>query len=110
MAIHDFENAIEGLAEALRVAIAELRSGRESSPSLKLELKAAIHCLETFAEHGIPSRFAAICLPELETRSAASEYRVLEDHETENRESWTEVGVDGVLVRPIPDSLVIEPR
>jgi hypothetical protein len=48
---------------------------------------------------GLDGREKAWIMPEGRTRTPSSEYRVLEDHETDNREHWIEVVVQGDPLR-----------
>ena len=77
---------------------------------LKLQLEEAIGCLQLCMRYAISSRSRVTQIPLPRTMSAASEFRLVEDHETDNRESWEEVRVDGETIRPLPKSIIVEPR
>ncbi len=81
---------------------------REEALRLKLQLDDAIDCLELCERHQIRPDASVVVVPEPQTRSPSSELRLVEDHECDSREVWTEVMLDGLPVRPLPGSLIIE--
>jgi len=84
-------------------------SGDPHAVDLKIEIETALKCLEFCQKHGILKIRSAVTLPDLQTMTASSEFRIIEDHESENRNHWAEVFVNGTAVRPIPGSVVVEP-
>lgn len=68
----------------------------------------AIACLKFCERHGIHPGAKAIRLPDPSTLSPSSEYRIVEDHETEDRLYWSELAIDDDPVRPSPGSLLID--
>lgn len=81
---------------------------RDEVLKLKRQLDEAIGCLELCERHQIRPDACVIALPEPETLSPSTEFRLVEDHESDRREDWTEVTLDGVPVRPLPGSLILE--
>jgi len=79
------------------------------SVDLKIEIETALECLELCQKFRILKIRNAVILPDPQTIAASSEFRIIEDHECEKREHWTEVIVNGKAVRPAPGSVVIEP-
>lgn len=108
------DRVILDLIAARDVVVAQLRDeskhGRESQAILshKFELDRAIGCLQLCERYGIQPGAAVIVLPEKNTTTPLSEYRVVEDCETDDRAGWIEVEVEGSPVRPIPGALIVE--
>jgi hypothetical protein len=95
----------ESLAERLRDS-----ATRDGAVQLKRQLDDAIECLELCERYQVRPNAKVIVLPETETRSPSSEFRLIEDHESDRSEHWTEVMLNGARVRPSPGSLIIERR
>ena len=83
---------------------------RDEALRLKRQLDDAIGCLELCEQHQIRPDVSVIALPEPRTMSPSSEFRVVEDQESDRRDDWIEVTLDDVPVRPLPGSLIIERR
>jgi hypothetical protein len=81
---------------------------RSEDLRLKLQLDDAIACLRLCEKHQIRPDAMLVRLPEPQTRTPSSEYRVVEDQETDGREHWIEVMINGVPLRPAPGSVVVE--
>jgi hypothetical protein len=75
---------------------------------LKVELDQAISCLELCQEHDILPSSRLLVIPDPSTMTPSSEYRLVEDNETEDREKWIEAKVNGQFIRPLPGSLIVE--
>jgi len=75
---------------------------------LKLQLDDAIDCLRLCERYQIRPNATVVRLPEPQTKTPFSEYRVMEDQETDRREHWIEIMINGVPLRPAPGSLVVE--
>jgi hypothetical protein len=91
-------------------AIAILDQSNHDDPSLRRELAEAKRCLEMCARLGLDGRERVCVLPVPKTVSPTSEYRLIEDHETEDRHWWTEVTIEGARVRPRAHWLLVVPR
>ncbi len=90
--------------------VAALRSDsgdRSVELALKRELDRAIACVELCDRYAIDPQGKVTVLPESRTRTPSSEYRLVEDHETDDRAHWTEVHVDGEPVRPAPGDAIL---
>ena len=79
---------------------------------LKLEraiaqLDMAISCLEFCQRHQIHPNCQVTVLPPTLTRTPFSEYRIMEDQETENRECWTELSIKGQEFRPSEGDILL---
>ena len=109
-----FDRVIQILTAARNDAIALLRADDKSAQEkrvildTKLELDKAIGCLRLCGKYEIEPEASVITLPEKSTKTILSEYRVVEDCETDERTRWIEVEVAGHRVRPIPGALIIE--
>lgn len=80
---------------------------RENALELKRQLDVAVECLEFCQRYQIRPTAHVTVLPPTQTRTPSSEYRVMEDHESENREDWTEVEVDGRQFRPGEGDIIL---
>ena len=103
-----FSSAIRQL-ELLRSQIVdELRRQDESRLETKLQLDDAIRCLKFCEVNGIATSCTVIRLPQTQTRTPSSQYRIIEDHESDDRSDWTEIRIGGVDLRPLPGTLLLE--
>lgn len=89
--------------------VREMKEGNRSVLDLKLELDRAIGCLRLCCEHGFAPDSRVLQLPDTLTRTPSSNFRIIEDHESDDRQYWTEVLVDGEPVQPSPRSFIVEP-
>ena len=96
------------LETAKNQIIAELKQGNSTRLIEKLQIDDAIASLKLCERHSITASAKVIELPETRTRTPSSEYRVLEDHETEDREIWTELIIANEAIRPSPGALLVE--
>jgi hypothetical protein len=71
------------------------------------EIDRAIGLLRLCARYGIQPNAEVVVLPAQGTQTPSSEYRVMEDHETDDRSRWTEVKVRGVPVRAHEGHLLV---
>ena len=85
-----------------------LKQGDRAALQTKLELDDAIQSLQFCRAHAITASAKVLQLPPTRTRTPSSEYRILEDHETENRDVWTELSIDAKDVRPSPGTLMVD--
>ena len=76
--------------------------------ALKTEIEAAIGRLELCERWGITSKSMVRELPIQKTRSPSSEYRIMEDCETENRALWVEADFQGRKRRFNEGDLIIQ--
>lgn len=90
----------------------EVLEGLRQSPTdeavlkLKLELDAAIRCLEFCERHQISPEWQVIELPAIDWGSFA-EFRLMWDYETEDRSRWQELKINGKPVRATPGDLLL---
>lgn len=75
---------------------------------VKLQIDDAIGCLRLCERYQITSGASVVQLPEPDTRTPSSEFRIIEDQESEKRECWNEVMIDGAPIRPAPGTLLVE--
>ena len=100
--IAQLEQWREDVKDELRVP-----ATRESALELKRQLDVAVACLEFCQRHQIRPDCSVTVLPPTRTRTPSSEYRIVEDHESENREDWTEIEVNGQPLRPGEDDIIL---
>ena len=93
----EFEAVLFKLRAWREKVIEELRSPETQTAALELkrQLDGAIGCLELCQLHQIRPKSQVTVLPDTQTRTPSSTFRVLEDHETEERTCWTEVEIGG---------------
>ena len=103
-----FPEVLQELQLLRSQVIEDLKQGDDSRLQVKLQLDDAIQCLRFCETHAITASAKVIQLPETRTRTPSSEYRILEDHETEDRDVWTELKIGPVEVRPSPGTLLID--
>lgn len=103
------EAVLEHLNKWREAIIPDLRepATHEAALELKRQLDHAIACLEFCARHQIRPNCQVTILPPTLTRTLSSEYRIMEDHETEGRGTWTEIQVGGREFRPSEDDIIL---
>lgn len=110
MGRHSLPLVLEHLKGARAEQVRLLSAGDASALALKLELDVAIRLIETCERHGVADPARVLALPAQRTRTPSSEFRVVEDHESDDPMAWTEVTVGGQTIRPMPFSVILEPR
>ncbi|QDQ86915.1 hypothetical protein FMZ60_04470 [Alcaligenaceae bacterium SJ-26] len=103
-----FGLALALLQQQRQATIHALKSGNPSGLAAKLSLDDAIACLQLCEQYGIHAKARITVLPETRTRTPSSEYRILEDHESEDRSIWTELELSGEAIRPTPGTLLLD--
>lgn len=102
------EQVIARLRAWLEDSIQALSEGTDKGAALtrKLDLERAIACLELCELHRVDPRGKVVLLPDPETSTPSSEFRVIEDHESDEPQHWVEILVDGEPVRPSPGDAI----
>jgi hypothetical protein len=103
-----FAGVLERLESWHSDAVMRLKNGDRSALALKLEVEDAMQCLLVCRTHGITSKAKVTEIPETLTRTPGSEYRVMEDHETDDRQTWTALMIGRAELRPSPGMLLID--
>ncbi|MBS4431816.1 MULTISPECIES: hypothetical protein [Pectobacterium] len=103
-----FTDVLNALMALRGQAVSRLSQGDTSALQSKLQLDDAIQCLQFCQRHQITASASVIQLPATRTTTPSSEYRIIEDHETERREYWTELDVNNHPVRPSPGVLLLD--
>ena len=105
-----FAHVHKVLRELREQAVQRLRLGDETDAlALKLEVDDALRCLAWVEHWALTGREATRRLPDQKTRTPSSQFRVVEDHESDRREHWEEVEVEGERVRAFEESLLVDP-
>ena len=108
----DFTAVVHKLGLWREEAITQLRDpqAHDEALILKRQLDSAIAALELCQRFQIRPDARVTVLPGFSTMSGPSftEYRLMEDSETENREDWFELEIDGEPVRLAPGDIVLE--
>lgn len=89
-------------------ALSRLSNGDNTALAVKLQLDDAIRSLQFCQQHQITASAKVIKLPSTRTATPSSEYRIIEDHETEQRQYWTELSLNDQPVRPSPGTLLLD--
>ena len=105
----EFEEVIVKLRAWREEIMVELRSPEthDKAIQLKRQLDAAINCLEFCQRHQIRPNSEVVVLPDTQTQTPSSNYRVLEDHETDDREHWVELEINGEQLQLYPGDIII---
>ncbi|MDR2326167.1 MAG: hypothetical protein LBE51_12300 [Acidovorax sp.] len=103
-----FAEALHALAQLRAQLVEELKQGQRDRLAHKLQLDDAIACLQWCEAHSITASAKVTQLPETRTRTPSSEYRIVEDHETEDRSIWTELQQGSQPLRPSPGMLLVD--
>lgn len=98
------QNEVDKIEEALK-----------SNQSKKLlneihKYKQSIKWLKVGQNYNIDPRSKLITLPEPSVKTPSSEFRLVEDLETDNQDLWREVKIDGEEFRPMQGDIVIKLR
>ncbi|MDH7447605.1 hypothetical protein [Aquimarina sp. 2201CG14-23] len=106
----NYNNIIKLLNAESKKTIEELRINRtQELVARKKEVDNAITWLKKGMDHQIHPDMNIIMIPEKMTKTPSSEYRLIEDHESDERKYWTEVKLDDQELRPMPgDFLMIK--
>lgn len=108
MSKRTLDRVMRHLEQERDAAVERLCTHREASAlEWKLELDLALSCLAMFEKLGIDPTFEAFVLPEKRTTTPSSEYRLVEDHETDDPRYWKEVDLDGHALRPHPGAILL---
>lgn len=103
---------INKLQELRDCAIIELKQGKGEFLKTKLELDRAISCLEFCMEHNLfidkKEKYSAFELPLPVGTGYFSDYRIVDDCETEDKEFWRELKFDGKKVFLSPGDIIIK--
>jgi len=104
----NYQEPIEILKNRIQELIIKLKDNQnEILLSEKKNLDFAIKWLEKGEKYNINPNNKIIKLPDTETKTPSSEYRIIEDHESDNCENWNELKIDQNFIRPIPGSWLI---
>jgi len=58
-------------------------------------------------QHQINPDLKIIMIPEQATKTPSSEFRLIEDHESDDKKYWTEVKLNDIELRPSPGDFLI---
>lgn len=104
----NYENIIEILKLESDKVIEKLRVNNNSeSINDKRNIDNAIKWLKKGMENQINPDFNVIVIPEKVTKTASSEFRLIEDHESDDKKNWTEVKINDSELRPLPGDFLI---
>lgn len=104
----NYENIIEILKLESNKVVEELRiSNNSKSINDKRNIDNAIKWLKKGMENQINPDLNIIRIPEQVTKTPSSEFRLIEDHESDDKKYWTEVKISDVELRPLAGDFLI---
>ena len=104
----NYDEVIELLDLELVKIVEQLKVKRSKALiAKKKQIDNAIKWLKKGMEHQISPDAKSIVLPEKRTQTPSSEYRLIEDHETDDKQYWTEVKINDSELRPLPGDLLL---
>lgn len=103
---------INKLQELRDNVIEDLKQGKKEFLKTKLELDRAISCLEFCIEHDLFSdnkeKYSVFELPLPDGSGYFSDYRIVDDCETEDKEFWREIKFEDKKVFLSPGDIIIK--
>lgn len=104
----NYENVIELLTLESQKVIEKLRVNNTSEfIQEKRNIDQAIKWLKKGMQNQINPDWNIVRLPAQNTQTPSSEFRLVEDHESDDPTYWTEVKLDGRELRPSPGDFLI---
>ena len=100
----------EEIANDLRQESLSDSQRRADLIALRSEISCAVQRLVLCEKWGINPRSRIQVLPAQKCRTPSSEYRIMEDCETDDRHWWVEADFDGQVCRPNEGDLIIQRR
>ncbi|MEM9672566.1 MAG: hypothetical protein AAF992_08220 [Bacteroidota bacterium] len=105
----EYSFVVSELVKLRDVVIANLKINQSQELlSRKTEIDRAIRWLEKGQEFNIHPKSKITVLPDTRVQTPSSEYRVIEDCESDDPNYWIEVKVKGESIKPLPGSLIVE--
>jgi transcription elongation GreA/GreB family factor len=102
LVIKSLESKIDAITDELRI------EGNEELLNEKLQFSKVIKWLRTGMNFQINPDSKVTVLPEQTTSTPSSEFRIIEDHESDMKEYWSEIKPNGDELRPSPGDFIIE--
>jgi len=104
----DYNNIIELLNLESQKVIENLRiDNTEELINCKKNIDNAVKWLKAGMENQINPDLNIVVIPETLTKTPSSEFRLIEDHESDDKKYWTEVKLDKMELRPLPGDFLI---
>ena len=105
----EFERVLSKLRLWREQVIVELRlsEGHDEALQLKRQIDTAINCLKFCQQHQIQPNAEVTVLPDTQTQTPSSNYRILEDHETDNQDYWIELKINDEPLHLCPSDIII---
>ena len=105
----NYKSVIKFIEARIEIIQVEIRSNpNEDLVNQIHQFKQAIKWLSIGQELNINPKSKILELPITQTKTPSSEYRLIEDNESDDKKDWTEVLISGKEIRPsIGDFLII---
>jgi hypothetical protein len=104
-----YSHVINLLRQELEQILLQLQQNATQADIIKKnELKNAIVILEYCHTNEISGNIKVTVIPEAPVQTPSPEFRLMFDNETDKRELWSEVLVNGKPVRPQQGALILE--
>lgn len=91
-----------------KIGSSQLTKERLDLIACKKDVQSAISLLESCRQNGVTATCEFIQLPQQKCETPSSQYRVVEDMESDDRSWWSEVDCDGRKLRLIQGDIVIK--
>jgi hypothetical protein len=106
---HDYSYPIRLLNDAAEAAVQALRKNPSDGDALKKkrELDEARRILEWARTFALSGHEPSVVVPVGRTPTPSSEFRVVEDNETDDRTLWSELLVGGERLRLYPGDIIV---
>ena len=106
-----YSNIISEIEKEINSIILKLKENKSEELLIKKnEYGNALKWLRKGEEYQINPKSKFIVLPQQSTKTPSSEFRIIEDNESDDIKNWTQVKVQDLELRPSPDDILIIKR
>ena len=105
-----FSEVLPRLALWRTEAVEQLRNPETqvAALALKRQIDSAIACLEMCECFGIRPSASVTVLPDLQSMTPSCSYRIVEDGESDDKQHWMELDLEGRRLSLVPGDVIIE--
>lgn len=101
-------NIINHIEKEIELIISKLKEDKSDELLIrKNEYDNALKWLKKGEKYQINPKSKFIVLPEQSTKTPSSEFRIIEDHESDEKKNWQEIRIQESEIRPSPDDILI---
>lgn len=103
-----YSNIINQIEKEIASIVLKLKEKKSDELiTKKNEYDNALKWLKKGEKYQINPKSKFIILPEQSTKTPSSEFRIIEDHESDDKNNWQEIKVQDSEIRPRPDDVLI---